>query len=99
MRALVGFLPGGSLRGLVSSGAWLESSLWAQIEAFLFQNNRNPGVSLFGGRKWGNNNREQVLVLCGVPGSLSIPFPLIISFSDLNLKQGRLCLVSQQFLK
>lgn len=47
MRALVGFLPGGSLRGLVSSGAWLESSLWAQIEAFLFQNNRNLGVSFY----------------------------------------------------
>lgn len=38
--------PGEIPRDLVSPGAWLESALWPKKDAFLFQDSRNPGISL-----------------------------------------------------
>ena len=49
LRALAGFcfvFTGEILGDIVSPGAWLESALWPKKDTFLFQDSRNPGISL-----------------------------------------------------
>ena len=90
--------PGKILRDLVSPGAWLESALWPKKDAFLFQDSRNPGISLGVGEGNGETTIRSKSWF-GIGPLISSVSHFLYFFSSVNLKHGGLYLALQEILK
>lgn len=91
------FSSGEILRSFVSSGAWLESTLWTQKVLFLYKTIEIQETLFICGKEMGKQPWGASLSSVRCP---RLPVSCFLCFfSSMNLKHGGLCLVLQEFLK
>lgn len=90
--------PGKILRDLASPGAWLESAPRPKKDTFLFQDSRNPGISL---ALWEGNGETTIRSKSwfGIGSLISSVSHFLYFFSSVKLKHGRPYLALQEILK